>query len=210
MEEGGEGENRRFLYVSPKSLVGNLKKEVLNFMVTGGDEFVRADGEVETTPNWQQIVLDRIDEMSYEDFVADFKSSENIDDLILDMDNGKEIVAETNRLARENKHHGKEATITYEVSYKNGREVSRKEVDFQIGNLIDPTITRTASSADEVRTIQELVSYPALSPSEKDAKRKELAKSRRKYNKIKKQAKVKSSPALNKKYQDRYLSLIHI
>ena len=76
MEEGGEGTKRRFLYVSPKSLVGNLKKEVLNFMVTGGDDFVRADGKVETTPNWQQIVLDRIDEMSYEDFVADFKSSE--------------------------------------------------------------------------------------------------------------------------------------
>lgn len=204
MEEGGEGTNRRFLYVSPKSLVGNLKKEVLNFMTTGGEDFVRADGEVETTPNWQQIVLDRIDEMSYEDFVADFRSSEGIDDLILDMDSGKEVVAETSRLARENKHHGKEATITYEVKYKNGREVSRKEIGFQIGNLIDPTITRTASRGDEVRTIQELVSYPALSPSEKDAKKKELAKSRRKYNKLKKQAKVESSPSLNKKYQDRY------
>ena len=45
--------------------------------------------------------------MSYEDFVADFQSSEGIDDLMLDMENGKEIVAETNRLARENKHHGK-------------------------------------------------------------------------------------------------------
>lgn len=204
MEEGGEGANRRFLYVSPKSLVGNLKKEVLNFMVTGGDTFVRADGVEEETPNWQQIVLDRIDEMSYEDFVADFQSSEGIDDLMLDMENGKEIVAETNRLARENKHHGKEATITYEVKYKNGREVSRKEVDFQLGNLIDPTIVRTAARRTETKTIQELVSYPALSPSEKDAKKKELAKSRRKYNKLKKEAKVKSSPALNKKYQDRY------
>jgi hypothetical protein len=204
MEEGGEGENRRFLYISPKSLVGNLKKEVLNFMVEGGDDFVRADGKVETTPNWQKIVLDRIDEMSYEDFVADFKSSEGIDDLILDMDNGKEVVADTSRLARENKHQGKEATITYEVMYKNGQEVSRKEVDFQLGNLIDPTIVRTASRGDEVRTIQELVSYPALSPSEKEAKKKELSKSRRKLNKLKKEAKVKSSPALNKKYQDRY------
>lgn len=203
MEEGGEGTKRRFLYVSPKSLVGNLKKEVLNFMVTGGDDFVRADGKVETTPNWQQIVLDRIDEMSYEDFVADFKSSEGIDDLMLEMENGKAIVAETNRLARENKHHGKEATITYEVKYKNGREVSRKEVDFQLGNLIDPTIVRTAAR-NETKLIQELVSYPALSPSEKEAKVKELAKSRRKYNKLKKEAKVKSSPALNKKYQERY------
>ena len=203
MELGGDDTNRRFLYVSPKSLVGNLKKEVLNFMVTGGDEFKRADGEVETTPNWQQIVLDRIDEMSYEDFVADFKSSEGIDDLVLEMDNGKQIVADTKRLARENKHHGKEATITYEVKYKNGREVSRKEVDFQLGNLIDPTIVRTAAR-NETKTIQELVSYPALSPSEKEAKKKELAKSRRQYTKLKKQAKVKSSPALNKKYQERY------
>lgn len=202
MEQGGD--ERRFLYVSPKSLVGNLKKEVLRFMVEGGDDFVRADGEVEKTPNWQKLVLGRIDEVSYEDFVVDFRASEGIDDILLDMDNGKQIIADTSRLARENKHHGKEATITYEVKYKNGREVSRKEVDFQIGNLIDPTIVRTASSRNEVRTVQELVSYPALSPSEKDAKKKELAKSRRVYNKLKKEAKVKSSPALNKKYQERY------
>lgn len=205
MELGGKDTNRRFLFVSPKSLVGNLKKEVLNFMVEGGDDFVRADGVVEKTPNWQELVLDRIDEMSYEDFVADFKSSEGIEDLILEMESGEEVVAETNRLARENKHHGKEATITYEVGYKNGKEVWRKEVDFQIGNLIDPTVVRTASSQeDEVRTIQELVSYPPLSPTAKEAKKKELAKSRRKYNKLKKEAKANSSPALNKKYQERY------
>lgn len=205
MELGGKDAKRRFLFVSPKSLVGNLKKEVLNFMVEGGDDFVRADGVVEKTPNWQKIVLDSIDEMSYEDFVADLKSSEGIEDLILDMDNGEQIVADKLRLARENKHHGKEATITYEVGYKNGREIWRREVDFQIGNLIDPTITRTASTQeDEVRTIQELVSYPGLNPTDKKAKEKELAKVRREHTKLKKQAKVKSSPIVNEKYQKRY------
>lgn len=204
MELGGDEAKRRFLFVSPKSLVGNLKKEVLNFMVTGGEDFVRADGVVEKTPNWQKIVLDRIDEMSYEDFVVDFKNSEGIEDLIAEMETGDKVISDTKRLARENKHHGKEATITYEVKYKNGREVSRKEVDFQIGNLIDPTIVRTASQEDEVRTIQELVFYPPLSASEKEAKKKELAKSRRSYKKLEKKAKEKSYPALNKKYQDRY------
>ena len=202
MEQGAE--ERRFLYVSPKSLVGNLKKEVLDFMVEGGDDFVRADGKTEKTPNWQKIVLDRIDEISYEEFVADFRATEGIDEIISKMDEGTNIVEDVSRLARENKHHGKEATITYEVKYKNGREVSRKEVDFQIGNLIDPTIVRTAAARSETRMIQELVTYPVLSPSEKDKKKKELAKSRRKYKKLKKEAKIKSSPALNKKYQDRY------
>lgn len=203
LEQGGT--KRRFLFVSPKSLVGNLKKEVLNFMVEGGDDFVRADGEVEKTPNWQKLVLSRIDEMSYEDFVDEFKKSEGIDDIISEMENGEQIIADKKRLARENKHHGKEATVTYEVGYKNGREIWRNEVDFQIGNLIDPTIVRTASTEeDEVRTVQELVSYPALDPSAKEAKKKELAKVRRAHTKLKKSAKAKSSPIVNKKFQDKY------
>ena len=201
MELGGKESKRRFLFVSPKSLVGNLKKEVLNFMVEGGETFVRADGEKELTPNWQKIVLSRIDEMSYEDFVSDFAKVEDEDNLVKEMEGGNEATTNALNLSREVKYRGKEATIFYEVVKKGNREIHREEIDFKVGNHLETTRTASATSKSEVR---ELVSYPSLDGAELDAKRKELSKARSVIRKMKKVVKGKVAPKVKAHYEKKY------
>jgi len=66
-------EKRRFLFVSPARLVGNLKKEVEAYMDEGGEQVTLADGTTDTSPNWRKIILDRIVEMSYDKYTEMFQ-----------------------------------------------------------------------------------------------------------------------------------------
>ena len=204
MAQGGK--ERRFLYVSPKSLVGNLKGEVKAFMVEGGEEFIREDKVKEKVPNWRKIVLSRIDEISYEDFVQRFKGIENIEGELLQLEDGPKLTSEAKRLNREVKHKGEVATITYEIGYKDGKEVWKNEIDFELGNTLDSD-SRTASTkpmADDIRISKELVSYPSLNASQEKAKKKVLSETRKSINEHKKQIKIKQFPKVNEFFEKQY------
>ena len=203
MEQGGK--ERRFLYVSPKSLVGNLKGEVKAFMVEGGETFIREDGVEEKVPNWKKIVLSRIDEVSYEDFVSRFKDIEDIEGELLKLEDGPKLTSDAKRLNREIKHKGEVATITYEIGYKDGQEVWKNEIDFEIGNTLD--VNRTASTkpkADDIRISKELVSYPSLNASQEKEKKKTLSETRKSINAHKRDLKVKQFPEVNKYFENQY------
>lgn len=64
---------RKFLFVSPARLVGNLQKEIEAFMDKGGDQVILADGSTDTSPNWVKIISDRVVEMSYDKFTETFQ-----------------------------------------------------------------------------------------------------------------------------------------
>lgn len=64
---------RKFLFVSPARLVGNLKKEIDAYMDEGGEEVTLADGTKDVSPNWRKILNDRVVEMSYDKYTETFQ-----------------------------------------------------------------------------------------------------------------------------------------
>jgi hypothetical protein len=204
MEQGGR--KRRFLFVSPSSLVGNLKQKVLGFMSEGGDDFIRADGTEEVVPNWKNIVLSRITEMSYEDFVKSFEKKMDTDQKV-EAEAG-DLTSEVKVLGRSIKHQGKSAVITYEVCYDHDakKELWKKEVDFKLGTLDPNAGVRTSSvkKGQEITTTYEQVEYPVLGESDLKTSKKERSKLRGQIRKVRKQIVASSFPSVNKKFEKEY------
>lgn len=204
MEQGGG--KRRFLFVSPSSLVGNLKQKVLGFMSEGGDKFIRADGKEEVTPNWKKIVLSRITEMSYEDFVLSFEKEMGTDKKV--EVEASDLNAEIKDVRRMLKYQGKSAVISYELCFDHdtNKEVWKKEIDFKIGTL-DPSMgvrTSSVKTGKEVKTVYEQVEYPNLSASEEVKVKKERTKIGSEIRKVRKEIQAKSFPKVNKKFEKKY------
>lgn len=203
LEEGGE--ERRFLYVSPKNLVGNLKHSVMKFMVEGG-KFERADGEIEEMPNWKEIVLSRIDELSYEDFVSQFSKAMGTDNKLLTQSG--DIKAEADRLNRSLRYKGKSVVVTYDVCYDHdeNKEIWRNQVSTKQGVLTPDGAVRKASAKTgrEVQRILVQENFPLLSSSEEAKAKKERRELRKQIKKMTTEIEAKSSPEANEYFKGKY------
>lgn len=183
---------RRFLFVSPARLVGNLEKEISSFMDEGGKEITLEDGSVETTPNWKQIMLERVDEMSYEDYVSIFK---DIDKKFTSDTQISALLAEKEELIRSRTHQGKTMTLTLD-----GDTI----VSVQEGDQVRTASMKVAEEAEEVAYTQKVVTYPAISDAEKKEINKKLRKVRSEITKIEKEISAESYPKADKHFQKQY------
>lgn len=203
LEEGGA--ERRFLYVSPTNLVGNLKHSVRKFMVEGG-KFERSDGVIEEMPNWKEIVLNRIDELSYEDFVKQFSNSMGTEQKILDEDS--DLKAEADRVHRSIRFKGKSAVVTYDVCYDHdqNKELWRNQVSVKAGVLTPEGVVRKASKLEgvQIQRIQVQEDYPSLSASEEKSAKKERRELRANLKKLTAKVEAKAFPEVNKYFEGKY------
>jgi hypothetical protein len=183
---------RRFLFVSPSRLVGNLKKEIKAFMVEGGEEQTLADGTKDTVPNWKEIMLSRVDEMSYDDYLAKFMDVDN--KLVSDTE-----VLELRKSLEENKLRKKNAGKTITLVKEDG-----VIVDTISGNAVRRTASEESAPVMGPVQTQEVITYPSLSDAEKKAMSAQDRETRKRLRELEKTISIESFPKADKYFQKEY------
>ena len=165
-------------------------------MVEGGEQVTLEDGSVDTTPNWKEIMLKRVDEMSYEDYLKIFM---DIDNKFASDTEYLDLIAKREELTRQREHNGKTMTLTYDgdalVSVTAGDQVTR---------TASLRVAQESPEQEASEYTQKVVTYPSITKEERADINKQIRTVRKQIKTLEASVASESFPKADKHFQGEY------